>query len=74
MSNPYDLGDKKHTSVLGPTLSFKGELKAEEDLLIRGRIEGSIEHTSNLTIGEDGKVRRTSKLNSSRSREKSRAI
>lgn len=57
MSNPYDLGEKKHTSVLGPTLSFKGELKAEEDLLIRGKIEGSIEHTSNLTIGEDGKVK-----------------
>lgn len=57
MSNPYDLGKKKHTSVLGPTLSFKGELKAEEDLLIRGTIEGSIEHTSNLTIGEDGKVK-----------------
>jgi cytoskeletal protein CcmA (bactofilin family) len=57
MSDPYDLGKKKHTSVLGPTLSFKGELKAEEDLLIRGRVEGSIEHTSNLTIGEDGKVK-----------------
>jgi len=57
MSDPYDLGKKKHASVLGPTLSFKGELKAEEDLLIRGRIEGSIEHTSNLTIGEDGKVK-----------------
>jgi cytoskeletal protein CcmA (bactofilin family) len=57
MSNPYDLGEKKHTSVLGPTLSFKGELKAEEDLLIRGRVEGTIEHTSNLTIGKDGKVK-----------------
>jgi len=57
MSDPYDLGKKKQTSILGPTLSFKGELKAEEDLLIRGKIEGTIEHTSNLTIGEDGRVK-----------------
>lgn len=57
MSDPYDLGKKKSVSVLGPTLSFKGELKAEEELLIQGKVEGSIEHTSNLTIGEQGKVK-----------------
>ena len=57
MGDPYDYGKKKSISVLGPTLSFKGELKAEEELLIQGRIEGSIEHTSNLTIGEEGKVK-----------------
>lgn len=57
MSDPYDYGEKKRISVLGPTLSFKGELKAEEDLLIQGKIEGSIEHTSNLTIGEEGDVK-----------------
>jgi cytoskeletal protein CcmA (bactofilin family) len=57
MSNPYDLGEKKSMSVLGPSLSFKGELRAEEDLLIQGKVEGSIEHTSNLTIGEQGKVK-----------------
>lgn len=57
MSHPYDMGNKKSMSVLGPTLSFKGELKAEEELLIQGTVEGSIEHTSNLTIGTEGKVR-----------------
>ena len=57
MSDPYDYGEKKRMSVLGPTLSFKGELKAEEDLLIQGKIDGSIEHTSNLTIGEEGDVK-----------------
>lgn len=56
MSNPYDIAEKKAVSVLGPTLTFKGELKADEDLLIQGTIEGTIEHTSNLTIGEQGKV------------------
>ncbi len=57
MSHPYDLGDKKQRSILGPTLKFKGELTANEDLLIQGQIEGSIKHTSNLTIGEEGKLK-----------------
>lgn len=57
MSDPYDFGEKKNTSVLGPTLSFKGELNAEEDLLIQGKVEGSITHTSNLTIGEQGQIK-----------------
>ena len=57
MSNPYDTARDKRTSVLGPTLSFKGELIAEEDLLIQGKIEGSIKHTSSLTIGNEGNVK-----------------
>ena len=55
MSNPYETAKHK-TSVLGPTLRFKGELSADEDILIQGRIEGSIEHSSNLTIGPEGRV------------------
>jgi len=57
MSNPYDTAKDKRMSVLGPTLSFKGELIAEEDLLIQGKIEGSIKHTSNLIIGNEGNVK-----------------
>ena len=60
MSNPYDNTAKPgKTSVLGPTLKFKGELTAEEDLVIEGSFEGSIEHTSNLTIGESGRLEGT---------------
>lgn len=45
-------------SVLGKTLVFKGELKANEDLLIQGRVEGSISHSaSHLAIGANGDVR-----------------
>ena len=55
MSNPYDSVNRKN-SVLGPTLKFKGDLSADEDLLIQGQIEGTIRHTSNLTIGVEGKV------------------
>ena len=57
MSNPYDTAKPRKASVLGPTLKFKGELTAEEDLMIQGSIEGSIRHSSNLTIGESGHVK-----------------
>jgi cytoskeletal protein CcmA (bactofilin family) len=56
MSDPHDTA-KERTSVLGPTIQFKGELSAEEDLVIQGTIEGSITHTQRLTIGREGKVR-----------------
>ena len=48
---------KAVTSVLGPSLRFKGELHADEDLLIQGQLEGSIEHTRSLTIGTEGGVK-----------------
>lgn len=57
MSDPYDTPTHKTSSVLGPTLKFKGDLVAEEDLLIQGEVEGSIRHSSSLTIGEGGFVK-----------------
>jgi cytoskeletal protein CcmA (bactofilin family) len=45
------------TSVLGPTLRFRGELSAQEDLLVQGCVEGSITHTQSLTIGTDGTMK-----------------
>lgn len=44
-------------SVLGPTLRFKGDLVADEDLVVQGQIEGSILHTRSLTIGTDGAMK-----------------
>jgi len=43
-------------SVLGPTLRFRGELSAQEDLVVQGSVEGSITHTQSLTIGTDGSM------------------
>jgi len=43
-------------AVLGPTLHFKGELSAEEDFVLQGKIEGSISNPQNVTIGNDGTV------------------
>jgi cytoskeletal protein CcmA (bactofilin family) len=48
---------RDQASILGPTLRFKGELIAEEDIVIRGRVEGSIKHSQRLTVGRDGQVK-----------------
>jgi cytoskeletal protein CcmA (bactofilin family) len=62
VSPPLRLGEtqpirSKNVSVIGPTLVFKGELSADEDLVIEGTIEGTIaHHKKNLTIGAKGRV------------------
>ena len=43
-------------SVFGPTLRFKGELKAQEDIKIEGRIEGTIHHQQRIVVGAKGEV------------------
>jgi cytoskeletal protein CcmA (bactofilin family) len=48
----------KNVSVIGPTLEFKGELQADEDLVIEGQVEGTIaHHKKRLTVGKQGRVR-----------------
>ena len=47
----------QNVSVIGPTLVIKGELSADEDLVIEGQIEGTIaHHKKHLTVGEQGRV------------------
>jgi len=61
-TSPLRLGEQqpirsKNVSVIGPTLVFKGELSADEDLVIEGTIEGAIaHHQKSLTIGKQGRV------------------
>jgi len=43
-------------SVIGPTLVVKGEVTAEEDILVRGRIEGTIDHNQILNVHREGTV------------------
>jgi len=44
-------------SLLGHTLRFRGELSAQEDLIVQGSVEGSITHTQSLTIGTEGTMK-----------------
>lgn len=48
--------ETRQIPVLGKTLLFRGELTAEEDVILQGRVEGSIRHARNLIIGTDGSV------------------
>lgn len=41
-------------SVIGATIRFKGDLTADEDLVIHGRIEGTILVSRSLTLSADG--------------------
>ena len=42
--------------TLGKTLVFRGELSADEDLVLFGRVEGSITHSGSVTIALGGVV------------------
>lgn len=44
-------------SILGPTLRFKGELSAGEDLVIHGHVEGTIGPAPRVTIGPEAQVK-----------------
>ena len=63
VASPPKIGEarpirSKNVSVIGPTLVFKGELSADEDLVIEGDIEGTIaHHKKHLTIGKKGRVK-----------------
>ena len=54
---PRAVESAPRASVLGPTLKFRGELSAQEDLIIQGSVEGSITHTQSLTVGTDGTMK-----------------
>jgi cytoskeletal protein CcmA (bactofilin family) len=48
----------QHQTVLGQTVVLKGELSANEDLLIEGQFEGTISLEDHcLTVGADGQVK-----------------
>ncbi len=48
----------KAQSVIGPSISIKGELSSEEDLIIQGRVEGKIDlKKNNVNIGKKGHVK-----------------
>jgi len=48
----------KEQAIIGRSISIKGELSGEEDLLIQGRVEGKIDFKkNNVTIGKNGHIR-----------------
>ena len=50
--------DRPNVSVIGASIVIKGELSADEDVVIEGQVEGNINLDQNvLTVGEHGKVK-----------------
>jgi cytoskeletal protein CcmA (bactofilin family) len=47
----------KQSAVIGPSMTIKGEIRAREELLVDGDVEGLLESQSLLTVGPNGKVR-----------------
>jgi cytoskeletal protein CcmA (bactofilin family) len=47
----------KQSAIIGPSMSIKGEIRAREELLVDGEVEGMVESQSVLTVGPNGKVR-----------------
>ena len=51
-------GGHKERSVIGSTLSIKGEVSGGDGLLIEGRIEGRLSLTGcNITVGREGRIK-----------------
>ncbi len=45
----------KESTIIGPSISVKGELTGEEDLTVQGQVEGQIDFKkSHVTIGRTG--------------------
>ena len=45
-------------ALIGSTISIKGDLSGEEDLLIEGRLEGKVEsRRHSVTVGKNGRIK-----------------
>lgn len=48
----------KEKAMIGPTITIKGDLSGEEDLLIEGRVEGKIDlPRHSVTVGKSGRIK-----------------
>lgn len=51
-------GVNAERATIGRSISIKGEVRGEEDLLIQGRVDGSVDLKLNsVTVGSEGRVK-----------------
>ncbi len=49
---------RREWATIGPSISIKGDLSGEEDIVIQGRIEGKVDLKQNaVTIGKNGRAK-----------------
>ena len=45
-------------AIIGPSITIKGDVTGEEDLLIQGRVEGKVDLAQhNITVGANGRIK-----------------
>jgi len=50
-------GARREAAIIGPSIQLDGDLRGQEDLLIEGEVNGTVQLRSNtLTVGSQGKV------------------
>jgi len=55
---PAAPGEARERASIGRSITIKGEVQGEEDLLIQGRVEGSVDlQQQSVTVGQDGRVK-----------------
>ena len=58
--SPPATSRKSENSIVGSSILVQGDMTGDEDLVVQGRIEGSITLKKNLvTVGKDGRVNAT---------------
>ncbi len=56
--NQKDQASESGSTIIGPSISIKGEITGEEDLTVQGQVEGAIElKKNNVTIGRTGRIK-----------------
>jgi cytoskeletal protein CcmA (bactofilin family) len=46
------------SAIIGPSITIKGDVSGDEDLMIQGRVDGKVNLAKhNVTIGSDGRVK-----------------
>jgi cytoskeletal protein CcmA (bactofilin family) len=58
VAEPVAASTGKETALVGPSIVITGGLSGEEDVVIQGRVEGTIDFRKNsVTIGKHGRVK-----------------
>jgi cytoskeletal protein CcmA (bactofilin family) len=60
-SAPAPPAPQRGTASIGKTIQIRGEIYAEEELMVDGDVEGVIEVRNKLTVGPNGKLKATVK-------------
>lgn len=54
---PAPVQRRGSNTVIGPNLTIRGDITADENITIEGTVEGTIETTNDVIVAPDGKVR-----------------